>query len=104
MKTNQFYCVKCKCKVSLHDSHIAVTTLKNKRPALTGKCGKCDTKLCKFVKAADETKLRSQFRRSSKKSKRAKKSKSKKRSKKSKKKSTKRKSKRSKKSKSRSRK
>ena len=80
MKTNQFYCVKCRDKVQLQDSNITCATLKNKRPALRGKCSTCKTNVCKFIKASDEQKMKSKFRRSSSK-------KSKKRSKKSVKKS-----------------
>ncbi len=80
MKTNEFYCVKCKDKVHLQDHHIKCTTLKNKRPALKGKCSNCKTNVCKFVKAVDEKKLRSKFR-SKKRAKSMKRSKSKKRSK-----------------------
>lgn len=74
MKTNEFFCVKCKNHVSCADKNIKMKTLKNGRPALTGKCN-CGTKLFKFVKVASESKLRQKF-------KSAKRSKSKSRSKK----------------------
>jgi hypothetical protein len=64
MKKNQFYCVKCRDKVQLHDSNITCTTLKNKRPALRGKCSTCKTNMCKFIKASDEQKMKSKFRKS----------------------------------------
>ena len=84
MKTNEFYCVKCKDKVHLLDHHIKCTTLKNKRPVLKGKCSSCKTNVCKFIKASDEQKMKSKFRsfkKSKKRSKSVKKSRSKKRSK-----------------------
>ena len=71
MKTNEFYCVKCKGKVVLADKHITCATLKNKRPALRGQCNRCETNLCKFVKTSDEHKLKTKFRRSTKSKKRS---------------------------------
>ena len=71
MKTNEFYCVKCKGKVVLADKHITCATLKNKRPALRGQCNRCETNLCKFVKSSDEHKLKTKFRRSTKSKKRS---------------------------------
>ena len=75
MKTNEFYCVKCKDRVHLQNENIICTTLKNKRPALKGKCSSCKTNLCKFIKSSDEQKLKSKFHRSKKRSKSKKKSK-----------------------------
>ena len=62
MRSNEFYCVKCKSQRMCHDNHISVVTMKNKRPALKAKCPSCSTKVFKFMKMSDESKMRSRFR------------------------------------------
>ena len=61
MKVNEFYCVKCKKHTMCHDKHIGMVTLKNKRSALKAKCASCGTKVFKFVKTSDKTKLKTKF-------------------------------------------
>ena len=43
------YCVKCKAKRRIENPKKAKT--KNGRNMIKGKCGKCDTKMCRFVPA-----------------------------------------------------
>lgn len=65
MKVNQFYCVSCRKAVTVPQDDICFTYLKNKRigkvPALKGECSKCDTRLTKFVKHDDATKLKNKY-------------------------------------------
>ena len=61
MKSNEFYCVKCKSHRMCHDKHISMVTLKNKRHALKSKCSSCDTKIFKFIKMSDKSKLAHKF-------------------------------------------
>ena len=42
------YCVKCKAKRTMEGAK--QVKLKNGRPAVTGKCGKCGTKMFKIGK------------------------------------------------------
>ena len=56
MRANEFYCVKCKGHVMLASKQIKMKTLKNGRPAATGKCTHCDTKMFKFVKMGKSVK------------------------------------------------
>lgn len=42
------YCVRCKAKTNMKDEK--KTTTKNGRNMLKGKCPKCGTTVCKFVK------------------------------------------------------
>lgn len=58
MRANEFYCVKCKGHVMLDSKGIKMKTLKNGRPAMTGKCTHCDTKVFKFVKMSGVKKSR----------------------------------------------
>ncbi len=43
----QAYCVKCKGKVDIANSE--KVTMKNGRPAMKGKCGKCGTGVYKIL-------------------------------------------------------
>lgn len=65
MKTNQFYCVSCRKKVSILSDNICLKYINNSRvgkiPALKGECNKCDTKLTKFVKRDDAKKLEKKY-------------------------------------------
>ena len=65
MKTNEFYCVKCRKIVKINSSDICVTSIKNKKvgtlPALKGYCKKCDVNLTKFVKVSEKEKLVKKF-------------------------------------------
>ncbi|MDM8001117.1 MAG: DUF5679 domain-containing protein [Dehalococcoidia bacterium] len=45
----QAYCVKCKKKVQI--SNAKQVTLKNKRPAVSGTCPSCGTKVFRIGKA-----------------------------------------------------
>jgi len=45
----QAYCVKCRAKVEIKNPQ--KVTLKNKRPATTGTCPKCGTKVFRIEKA-----------------------------------------------------
>ncbi len=44
---DQAYCVKCKATVGVKDGQ--KVTMKNGRPALKGKCGKCGTGVYKIL-------------------------------------------------------
>jgi hypothetical protein len=64
MKSNQMYCVKCKCPVSSKTKPI-LKSMKNGRVALTGKCG-CGCKLFRITgmhKSKSKSKKRSDGRR-----------------------------------------
>ena len=65
MKTNQFYCVKCRKAVTVNQDYICFKYLKNKKigkiPSLKAECSKCDTILTKFVKHDDATKLKKKY-------------------------------------------
>jgi len=56
MKQNQFYCVKCRRKVTANPDDMYVKIYKNKRmydgqaPALKSHCKSCATNLTKFIK------------------------------------------------------
>ena len=54
MKTNEFYCVKCRKIVKVTGENICLKYFNNKKigkvPALRAVCKKCDTNLTKFVK------------------------------------------------------
>ena len=63
------YCMKCKTKRTM--SGVKHTTMKNGRPAMTGKCENCDTKMFKIGTGASK---KSGVSRKSKKSKKSKKS------------------------------
>jgi len=80
MKTNEFYCVALRKKVTVSPSDICVTKLKNGRYALKAYCKKSKSNLTKFISNDDVSKMKSKFGKCSpKKSKRR--SRSKKRSK-----------------------
>lgn len=75
MKSNQFYCVKCKSKVMCEDKHIQMKKLRNGKPALKSSCRKCGTTVFKFIKQSDAKKMKSRSggKKRSKRSKRSKK-------------------------------
>ena len=83
MKTNEFYCVACRKRVTIGSNDICVSKLKNGRYALKAYCGKCDCHLTKFISNDSVSKMKSKFGKCSspKKSKRRSRSKAKKRSK-----------------------
>lgn len=62
MRTNQFYCVKCRAVVSSMGNEICFTEIKNRKmktgkmPALKSVCYSCGTNLTKFVKHKDAKK------------------------------------------------
>jgi len=59
MKSNQFYCVKCKKKVICRDPILKIFHNKTRKcgvPALEGKCKICNIKIYKFVKEQDAEK------------------------------------------------
>ena len=67
MKSNEFYCVKCRCTVKLDAEDVCVVYLKNSRrksgkmPALRGNCRDCDCKMTKFIKEDDAKKMTTKF-------------------------------------------
>ena len=65
MKSNEFYCVKCRKIVKVGNDVICFTFIKNKRvgkiPALKAECNKCETNLTKFVKVDDVEKLEKKY-------------------------------------------
>lgn len=62
MKSNQFYCVKCKSKVMCEDKHIQMKKLRNGKPALKSSCRKCTITVFKFIKESDVKKMKSRSR------------------------------------------
>ena len=71
MKLNQFYCVKCKEKVTVALGDIkAKVSKKTKRNMLVSVCNVCGTKLNKFVneETLDEFKVKKSVKKSAKKS------------------------------------
>ena len=62
MKSNQFYCVKCKSKVMCEDKHIQMKKLRNGKPALKSSCRKCTITVVKFIKESDVKKMKSRSR------------------------------------------
>ena len=56
MTERQFYCVKCRKRVTLSTDDICFKNIKNSKmiggnvPALVGKCRECNTNLTKFIK------------------------------------------------------
>ena len=52
---DQYYCVKCKQKRDLNDSH--VVTMKNGKPALKGQCAVCGTTVNAILPAAKAEKI-----------------------------------------------
>lgn len=58
MKTNQFYCVSCKKKVTCNAADTCVVKTKNGRSALKSKC-RCGCKLYKFISDASAPRMRS---------------------------------------------
>ena len=66
LKQREFYCVKCRKRVSVPADDICVTVYKNKKvkggvPALVGACKKCDTNVNKFIKRNDKDKLSDKY-------------------------------------------
>lgn len=50
----EFYCVKCRAKVSVDADSITKETTANKRKMLRSKCPECGTKVCKFIPSKKE--------------------------------------------------
>ena len=69
MKENEFYCLKCKKRVSIKKNDICFKNFKNskmvnngkKAPALVAECNKCETNMVKFVKHKDSKKVEEKF-------------------------------------------
>ena len=66
MNINQFYCVKCRKRVTLKPDDIRIARFNNKKvgrkiPAMVGNCRLCDTTVCKFIPVDDENKLTEQY-------------------------------------------
>jgi len=66
MNINQFYCVKCRKRVTLKPDDIRIARFNNKKvgrkiPAMVGNCRSCDTTVCKFIPVDDENKLTEQY-------------------------------------------
>jgi hypothetical protein len=61
MKSNEFYCVACRKKVTISSGNICVTKLKNDRYALKAYCGKCECNLTKFISNDSVPKMKSKF-------------------------------------------
>ena len=53
----QVYCIKCKSKIEVSDTDLALIKTKNNRSAATGKCPKCGTKIYKFLNKEDAERL-----------------------------------------------
>ena len=59
LKQNQFYCVSCCDRKTIHSDDMCVQEFKNKRaslgytPALRSSCHTCRTPLTKFIKYSD---------------------------------------------------
>ena len=86
MKTNEFYCVALKKRVTLHTDDICVVKLKNGRHALKGYCDEAGYDLTKFISNCDVGKMQDKFGKCKKSKRRSKRrSKSKRRSRKSRK-------------------
>lgn len=63
---NQFYCVKCRMRVTLPASDICVKSFRNKRtgssPALVGECSKCGgTHLTKWISPANKVAMTKKY-------------------------------------------
>ena len=65
MKEREFYCVKCRKKVTEGKQDICVKIYKNKKtgtsPALVSTCHRCGTNLSKFVKRDKVEKLTKRY-------------------------------------------
>ena len=66
MNKNQFYCVKCRKRVTLNADDIRITSFNNKKvgrkiPAMVGNCRSCDTRVSKFIPVDDKDKLVAQY-------------------------------------------
>ncbi len=65
MKQNQFYCVKCRKKVTVPTNDICHVNLKSRKrkkiPALVGYCKKCECDLYKFVKVKQSSRLNKKY-------------------------------------------
>ncbi len=84
MKTNEFYCVGLKKRVTLHTDDICVIKLKNGRHALQGYCDQVGYNLIKFISDDSLSKMQDKFGKCKKSKRRSKRrSKSKRRSRKS---------------------
>ncbi len=64
LSEREFYCVKCKKRVTVPAEDICVKVYKNQRgdsPALVGHCAKCGTKVTKFIKADSTAAMAKKF-------------------------------------------
>jgi len=69
MRENEFYCLRCRKRVSVKKDDICFKNIKNskmvnngkKAPVLFAECQKCDAKLIKFVKHKDSEKFENKF-------------------------------------------
>lgn len=67
LKEREFYCVKCRKRVTCPKADISVKVYKNKRsstgksPALVCFCHKCDCNLTKFIKRTKEKALAKKY-------------------------------------------
>jgi hypothetical protein len=58
MNQNQFYCLRCRKRVTINTTNISITRFnKNKSPAMVGNCKSCGTFVSKFICVDDEDKL-----------------------------------------------
>lgn len=57
LRQNQFYCVKCRARITSPEDTICVEVFKNDRPALRSYCHRCDTNLTKFIKNDDKDRM-----------------------------------------------
>lgn len=87
MKTNEFYCVALRKRVTLDTDDICVVKLKNGRHALKGYCGEIGSYLIKFISNDSLSKMQSKFGKCKKSKRRSKSKKSKKSKRKSRRKS-----------------
>ena len=87
MKTNEFYCVALRKRVTLDTEDICVVKLKNGRHALKGYCREVDYHLTKFISNEDVCKMQTKFGKCKKSKRRSKSKKSKKSKRKSRRKS-----------------
>ena len=61
MKKNEFYCVSCMKKVTVHPDDITVTKLRTGTPRMKG-YDKYGHKVSKFIKEQDYAKLKKQYK------------------------------------------
>lgn len=65
LRVNQFYCVKCRKRITLSKDDICFRDVKNYKrgvvPMVTGSCGKCSTTVNKFVKVSVADKMANKY-------------------------------------------